>query len=462
MNPTYEELQAENRILKVEVAKLIAANKLLQKRIANLEARLNQNSKNSSKPPSSDQKPNIPPKQKKEQRPYHPGASRQLLPEDAVTSRDIRIIKNCPHCGSPMKSTGEVLKWQQIELPNIKPLVHQIELHTCQCSHCHFKSRPDLLEHEKFLLGARMEAFVNLCLGQFRHSHKTVREFIGTLLPNITLSHGLISKIKARSARAFEKVQEELKKAILDKESPIHVDATSWRHLGRNENVIVIRTGNLISFSLVPKQNKETLSEVFIGQRVKHLVTDRGLSASKIVMRVHQYCLSHLLRNIRGLAEHPSTTLEETEKLGEVYDTIQELFHDKHRLDREEISVSTWRQYGYTKWNYIKEVLEDILEERPTSKVRRTCKRILKDLGHFTVYLRNCDNPMTNNLAEEALRNLVIARKLCFGSRSEYGRTWRASIQSCTETLKRQGRSVLDFVTKVLHADRMGTVCPSI
>ena len=46
---------------------------------------------------------------------------------------------------------------------------------------------------------------------------------------------------------------------------------------------------------------------------------------------------------------------------------------------------------------------------------------------------------MTNNLAEEALRTLVIARKLCFDSRSEYGRTWQAVIQSCVETLHRQG-----------------------
>lgn len=69
---------------------------------------------------------------------------------------------------------------------------------------------------------------------------------------------------------------------------------------------------------------------------------------------------------------------------------------------------------------------------------------------------------MTNNPAEESLRSLVIARKLCFGSRSDYGRTWRAQIQSCIETLHRQGRSLLDFITDALQASRHGCTAPDI
>lgn len=61
--------------------------------------------------------------------------------------------------------------------------------------------------------------------------------------------------------------------------------------------------------------------------------------------------LHNFLRNIQGLAEHPATTLEETVKLGNLHDRIRSLFIDKHRIDRGEISASTWRQYGYTVWS---------------------------------------------------------------------------------------------------------------
>ena len=54
---TYEELLEENRALKAQVAELLA-------RVAELEARLGMNSRNSSKPPSSDP-PNVAARPKK-------------------------------------------------------------------------------------------------------------------------------------------------------------------------------------------------------------------------------------------------------------------------------------------------------------------------------------------------------------------------------------------------------------
>jgi Family of unknown function (DUF6444) len=51
--PSYEELAAENTALKSDIAELRVAFLAQQERVAELEARLNQNSKNSSRPPSS-------------------------------------------------------------------------------------------------------------------------------------------------------------------------------------------------------------------------------------------------------------------------------------------------------------------------------------------------------------------------------------------------------------------------
>src|SRR4051794_40737347 len=117
MKPTYEQL--EQVILE------------LKAKIEQLEARLNKNSSNSSKPPSLDQKGNTPNNERpKKQGAHHPGASRQLLPAQMVTSREARGLDTCPRCHSPMEPTGESIKWQQVDLPQIKPLVHEIELLT--------------------------------------------------------------------------------------------------------------------------------------------------------------------------------------------------------------------------------------------------------------------------------------------------------------------------------------------
>jgi hypothetical protein len=447
MKPTYEELEAT-------IEKLLA-------RIAELESKLNKNSKNSSKPPSSDQKSNLPHLQRKETRPFHPGASRQLLPESMVTSQTERRIDTCPRCRSAMAPTGEVIKWQQIELPEIKPLVHQWNLQVCQCSKCRLIVTPELEAGEEYLLGSRFEALVNLCLSRFRMGHLIVREFITTLVPHVDLSQGLISKIKLRASKALSSPQQQIMERILQEAGPLHTDATGWRHMGVNEHAIVMRVNNWVGFSFVSHQNKDTFKKLLC-KRGLHIVSDRGLPVSEVGARIHQYCLAHLLRNLQGLAEHSKTTLEEAQWLGEIHESIQHLFADRHRMEQGEISVNTWRQYGYRTWQMIEDLIEGVLESDPGRKVRKALCKIRKGWKYFKAYLQRPDYPMTNNPAEEALRSLVIARKLCFGSRSDYGRTWRAEIQSCIETLHRQGRSILDFIADAIRAHRYGNSSPDV
>jgi len=109
----------------------------------------------------------------------------------------------------------------------------------------------------------------------------------------------------------------------------------------------------------------------------------------------------------------------------------------------------------------MKLLVKSALNKASSAKARRFFTRILKDWKHFMLYLRSQGHPMTNNPAEESLRSLVIARKLCFGSRSEYGKKWRAKVHSLVETLHRQGRSILDFLTEFIAAYRRPVSHPS-
>jgi transposase len=294
-------------------------------------------------------------------------------------------------------------------------------------------------------------------------SHLLVREFISTLLPTALLSQGLVSKIKLRAAKALAIPQQQLIEKILSEKGPLHTDATSWRHEGINEHALVMRVRDLVAFSFVSHQNKETFNKLLPKGKL-HLVTDRGLAVSEVGARLHQYCLCHLLRNLQGIAEHPQTTLNQVEKIAEIHETIQHLFVDKHRMEKRERSAKTpgVNMDGYQAWLFIEDLIEEILKLEPKEKVRRFFEKMKKGYQHFKVYLRDPSFPMTNNLAEEALRSLVIARKLCFGSRSEYGKSWRAAMQSLTETFHRQKRSILDFLSNVVQTYRFENPAPDI
>jgi transposase len=70
----------------------------------------------------------------------------------------------------------------------------------------------------------------------------------------------------------------------------------------------------------------------------------------------------------------------------------------------------------------------------------------------FALILHN--GPPTNNLAERALRPLVIFRKVCQGSRSTNGSENVAIFSSLTQTAKLQGQSVLGLLHQLLTGNR--------
>src|SRR5262249_2542390 len=68
----------------------------------------------------------------------------------------------------------------------------------------------------------------------------------------------------------------------------------------------------------------------------------------------------------------------------------------------------------------------------------------------------------TNNAAERALRPAVLRRKRSFGNHSEAGCHYVSRLLSVVQTLKRHGRSVLEYLQQALEAHRHGLPIPSV
>ncbi len=93
MNASYEELLTEIRLLRNEVTLLRAENSKLRNENAQLKEQLKLNSKNSSKPPSTDQKgTSDTPKPKNGAKLGHPGHFRPLFAADQVDAFVIPFV----------------------------------------------------------------------------------------------------------------------------------------------------------------------------------------------------------------------------------------------------------------------------------------------------------------------------------------------------------------------------------
>ena len=68
----------------------------------------------------------------------------------------------------------------------------------------------------------------------------------------------------------------------------------------------------------------------------------------------------------------------------------------------------------------------------------------------------------TNNLAEQAIRFVVIDRHITQGSRSETGRRWLERIWTTIATCTQQGRSVFEFILEAVRANFHGEPAPKL
>src|SRR5262245_12911247 len=124
-------------------AAILALVDSLEKRIAELEVRLTQNSTNSSKPPSADpiglkRKPPAPPSRRNRGgQPGHPKAFRPLVPPAKLrSSRDCKP-SSCRRCGQALDGADpNPLIHQVAELPKIEPIVDEYRLHRLTCADC--------------------------------------------------------------------------------------------------------------------------------------------------------------------------------------------------------------------------------------------------------------------------------------------------------------------------------------
>jgi transposase len=85
-----------------------------------------------------------------------------------------------------------------------------------------------------------------------------------------------------------------------------------------------------------------------------------------------------------------------------------------------------------------------------SEKARTLQGRIRRYTKEWLTFLDHPGVPPTNNLAEQAVRCLVILRKMTFGNRTHAGARRLGAMMTVIQTAKRQGRNVIDFLAALL------------
>lgn len=439
----------------------------LEKRLKQLEEQLALNSKNSSKPPSSDQPGSrgttkqAQTKGKKNKRggqPGRQGKTRELLPVEQV--KEVISVKasTCARCGEELEGDDpNPHRHQVIEIPPLVAEVTEYQLHQLCCTSCgHENPAPWPKEMPKGWFGFRLQSVVSLCSGKYKLARRAtvelVEEFFG-----VSLSLGSVSNIE-KAASELLKVPYEEAHEFAKKQKVVNADETGYRENNQKAWLWVL-TSPLVTVFMFAMSRARWVAQALLGEDFAGIVgTDRCRSYLWLADEMRQLCWAHLIRDFekfklrcRKSAEIGEQLLRRTGRIFEWWQrvrdgTLTRLVFER-RMKEEMKSVEYFLEKG-THCGH--------------SQTENTCKELLKHKSALWTFVRVKGVEPTNNAAERALRPAVLWRKRSFGTNSDRGSRFVERILTVVATLKQQERSIMEYMLSAFEAHNQGQKAPSI
>ncbi len=474
MRPEEESaVRAENSALREQVHALVA-------RVRELEARLAKDSHNSSKPPSSDglrRKPKSLREKSGKQRgaqPGHPGHRVSLVaaPDTTQTHRP----HQCSACQRelPLDAPSWVERRQVSELP---PLRLQISEHQILHVRCHACGRTTVAEAPAGVrapqqYGPRLRALCAYLVQQQFVPYARVREVVADLF-GAAPSVGTLVNLVRQGAEQLVGVKREIK-AALRSASVLHHDETGLRVVGaegaRLEWTHVTCTPSLTHYARHPARGATALEAIGILPGYHGVSVHDGWTSYRHFQTArHALCNAHHLRELTFVEEELQQAWASKLKalLGQMRTAVEQA-----RTGGASHLPPAARDDFIARYEAL---LGDRLAHNPlpppAGKPRRgrrkqsPARNLLDRLWTYEhEVLRFLDDfavPFDNNQAERDLRMVKVQQKVSGTFCSETGADAFCRIRSVCSTWRKQGRSVLDALTRAFAGHPLSLQIPS-
>ena len=461
--PNCERLQAQLEAQRLQIEALQAAVSRLQEQLAGAR----KDSSTSSKPPSSDIVKPPRPSAASDQtprriggQPGHPKHGRAAFGPEQITLAVEHPLHACPDCGGPLRRNGDFARVvQQVDVQR-PPLT--VEQHTCPeywCPGCANAYKADPPGHVEAggLVGPNLTTLIAYLKGVCHASYSTVRLFLRDVA-GVTVSRGLLAKVIARVSAALAGPYDELL-ACLPQEPVVNVDETGHKDNGILMWTWCFRAELYTLFKIDPTRGAGVLLEV-LGEEFDGVLGRDCFSAYRRYMRECdvrvQFCLAHLIREVKFLATLPD---EATRRYGErLRERLRWLFGVIHR--REELPAAAFRRQ-------LAEARDSVLfwarfQVPASPAAQRLAARLERYGASYFEFITTPGIDPTNNVAEQAIRFVVIDRHITQGTRGEKGRRFCERVWTVLATCGQQGRGVFEYLSAAVAAYFTGEEAPGL
>ena len=434
--------------LRPAIAAIVAG---LETRVAELEARLGQNSANSSKPPSSDgphvkpAPPKKPSGKKRGGQPGHPRHERVILPPDEVFDHK---PDRCRQCAAVL--TGDdpnPILDQVLDLPEkLRHVVHH-RRHTLECPCCRTRTTAPPVAEAASGFGPKLTAVAAYLTGVGRLGKRTVRTLFAAVC-DLPVSLGSVSKLEATVSRALDPIHAAAHQTT--KGVDANVDETGWKEGNAKAWLWVAVTKLLTVFLIRPNRNRASFDDL-VGPDPGVLTTDRFPVYTHVTGDRRQVCWAHLRRDFQAMIDRKN----DGSKSGEELLSHADILFAHWQKVRDGTRTRRWFERAQAGWLRAEVCL---LLERGTAcgcaKTAAVCREILAVEASLWTFAGRDGVEPTNNAAERAVRHAVCWRKTSFGTDSERGSRFVERMLTVVASCRRQGRGVLDFLVKAVAGQK--------
>jgi transposase len=446
-------MEAKDLIIEKQAAEIKTLKETI-KRLEETIAGLEKNSSNSSKPPSSDiVKPKRTvrkvgrKKRKRGGQRGHRKFTRQPFEPEQVDEIIEYEFKDKDAKG--LKALDEWFIIQQIVLPKKMYTVveHRARKYLDPVTgKTYIAAIPDEIR-KGGLLGAEITAFAAFMKGRCHMSYTTIREFFKELM-KLDISRGMLCKATQKVSKALKPSYDQLT-GFLSDESQVNIDETGHHDDGKLHWTWCFDTSQYSLFKIDGSRGSQVLEEM-LGEDFAGIIGSDYWGAYRKYARLFdvrmQYCMAHLIREIRFLAEQKIKTL--CRWANKLLKWLKKLFDTLHR--REQLTAKGFiRSMETIKACFLKQ-----MRRPPDHKLAKKLARRFKSKAAED-YFRFVTEPNvepTNNGTERQIRPVVIDRRITQGTRSQAGMRWCERIWTTIATCKKQQRNVFEFIHEALVA----------
>ena len=430
----------------------------LLQRVRALEERVNLDSNNSSKPPSSDGpgKPNRAQRRasqrKRGAQPGHPGHSRAMLSEEEVDQVvDCRPEPVCECGGQVLADRQAPQRHQVFDVPPMRARVDEYRLYSGRCLGCgkaHGGALP--VGVPKGQLGPRALALVGVLGTRYHLTQRKIGNLLDQLM-GLRFSVGAISQAHGKVAAAL-KTPVAKAAASLGQAPALWMDETHYPREGVVNWVWAAVQPLLAVFAIYPSRARYVAQDILGPDCTAVLTTDRYAAYAYIDVERRQICWAHLLRDLTRIGQRHGLP-------GQI----------GRRLLGLGLVMFRWRERGVLAGQRlqglqrrIQAALQRGNQQPHCTRTANTCANILKLWPALWTFTANPLIAPTNNAAEQALRSIVLKRKISGPTRSRRGDHFLARGFSVHESCLRQGRDLWDFMQAAVHAFIANSAPPSL